>query len=75
MLKAHDLRTTTATLDGVPAAVSYFYKREKNDINGNPRFRVHIIDVGAPAVYETILKCYESQIPAQVKKYIENMGA
>lgn len=75
MLKMHDLKTTIAIIDGVPVSVSYFYKREKNDINGNPRFRVHIIDADAPAVYETILKCYESQITELVKKYIENTEA
>lgn len=55
--------------------IKYFYKREKRDINGNSRFRVYIIDPEAPAVYETIFKCYESQIPECVKMYIEREGA
>ena len=38
----------------------YFYKREKNDINGNSRFRVWLIDPEGCAVYEKVfyLPCY-----------------
>ena len=49
---------------------TYFFKREKNDVNGNARYRVYIIDPGGPAVYETIFKCYECQIADRVKNYI-----
>lgn len=55
--------------------IKYFYKREKSDVNGNSRFKVYIIDPEAPAVYETIFKCYESQIPESVQRYIEREGA
>lgn len=55
--------------------IKYFYKHEKRDINGNSRFRVYIIDPEAPAVYETIFKCYESQIPESVQRYIEREGS
>ena len=50
---------------------SYFYIREKNDANGNSRYRVYIIDPDGPAVHETIFKCYESQIPDRITAYIE----
>jgi hypothetical protein len=49
----------------------FYYRREKNDRNGNARFRVFIIDPDGPAVHETIFKCYESQIPERVTAYIE----
>lgn len=49
--------------------IKYFYKREKRDINGNSRFRVYIIDPEAPAVYETIFKCYEFEIPQRVEQF------
>lgn len=68
MLKMHDLKTTKANFE----TVSFFYIREKNDVNGNPRFRVFILDNDTPTVYETILKCYESQIPERVTAHIEN---
>mgnify|MGYP003297940028 CR=1 FL=1 len=51
---------------------TYFYTREKNDVNGNPRYRVYIIDPDGPAAYETIFKCYESQIPERVTAYINS---
>ena len=51
--------------------IKYFYIREKNDINGNARYRVYIQDPDAPAVYETIFKCYESEIPERVKRFIK----
>lgn len=65
--KVNDLQTVI--VDGI--AISYFFKREKNDRNGNPRFNVFIIDPEAPAVYETILKCYDSQIKERVVSFIE----
>lgn len=67
MLKMHELKTTTANNE----RVSFFYLREKNDVNGNPRFRVFILDNETPTVYETIFKCYESQIPERVAAHIE----
>lgn len=68
MIKTHDLKTTKANYE----AISFFYLREKNDINGNSRFRVFIIDTETATVYETIFKCYESQIKERVTMYIEN---
>ena len=65
-MKIYDLNKIIVNYE----TVSYFYKKEKNDINGNPRFRVYIIDPDAPAVHETIFKCYESQIPEYVDNYI-----
>ena len=53
----------------------YFYTRERNDVNGNTRHRVYIIDPDGPAVHETIFKCYESQLAERVTAYIEyNIG-
>jgi hypothetical protein len=71
MQKQHDLKKAVAMVDGVPASILYFYIREKNDVNGNARFRVYVIDPGAPAVYETIFKCYESQLSERVKRFME----
>ena len=68
MLKNHDLKT--AVIAGYE--YSFFYTREKNDINGNPRYRVFIIDPDGPAVYETILKCYECHIPERVATFIDS---
>ena len=67
-MKMYDLKTTKANFE----TVSFFYIREKNDANGNPRFRVYILDSETGTVYETILKCYESQIPERVTALIEN---
>lgn len=66
-MKTYHLNGTTANYE----TVQYFYKREKNDINGNPRYRVYIIDP-AGAVYEEIFKCYEQQIESRVINLIEN---
>lgn len=49
-MKAHDMKTLVINCQ----AINYFYKREKNDINGNPRFRVYIMDHDAPVVYMII---------------------
>ena len=65
-MKTYDLNQTIANYE----TISYFYKREKNDVNGNPRFRVYIIDPDG-AVYENIFKCYESQIKDRVSSFIE----
>ena len=52
-------------------AIDYFYTKEKKDVNGNSRYRVYIIDPEAPAVYEKIFKCYESEISERVHAFIE----
>lgn len=51
--------------------LQYFYKREKNDINGNSRYRVFILDPNMK-VYETILKCYEYEIEYYVINFYKN---
>lgn len=51
----------------------YFYKREKNDVNGNSRFRVYIIDPENNAVYEKLFQCYDFQVKNCVMVFIENM--
>lgn len=66
MRKAHDLKT--AIIDHI--AVNYFYIREKNDRNGNPRYRVFVIDPEGPAVYEKLISSY--CIEEAVRYYIEN---
>ena len=71
MLKTHDLKT--AIIGG--CQFQYFYLREHNDHNGNPRYKVYIVDPDGAAVHERIFKCYESQIQTQVESYIEfNIG-
>lgn len=67
MTKTHDLKTVVIN----HIAINYFYTREKNDVNGNPRFRVFIIDPEGPAVYERIFKTYEGLIADHVKAFIE----
>lgn len=66
-MKIHELKTIV--INGM--AVSYFYTKEKTDENGNPRFRVYIIDPDANAIYETICKTYESFISEHVRKFVE----
>lgn len=48
---------------------TYFYRREKNDRNGNACFRLWFIDPDTAAVYEKMVQCYECQI----EEYIERM--
>ena len=67
MKKYHDLKTVVS--DHI--AINYFYIKEKRDVNGNPRFRVYIIDPDAPTVYETIIKTYEGLICAHVLAFVE----
>ena len=67
-MKKHVLQTVIANYE----SVSFFYIREKNDINGNPRYRVYIIDPEVSRVYEIILKCYDFQIADRVRYHIEN---
>ena len=52
---------------------NYFYKREKNDINGNPRYRVYLIDPENNATYESVFKCYEAYIESHVEIMIQRM--
>jgi len=66
-MKIHDLKTIVIDHE----AINYFYTREKNDRNGNPRYRVFAIDPEAPAVYEFITKTYEPLIHEAVKNYVE----
>lgn len=66
-MKIHDLKTVIVNHQ----AINYFYTREKNDINGNPRFRVFIMDPDANAVYVKIFKTYESLIPERVRAFME----
>ena len=67
MNKYHDLNFVVS--DHI--VIHYFYVREKSDRNGNPRFRVYIIDPDAPAVYETIFKTYEGLISMHVLGFVE----
>ena len=67
MKKYHDLKTVVS--DHI--AINYFYIKEKRDVNGNPRFRVYIIDPDAPPVSETIIKTYEGLICAHVLAFVE----
>lgn len=67
-MKKYELHTVNANYE----PVSYFYIREKNDVNGNPRYRVYIIDPEVSRVYEIMLKCYNSQIADRVRDHIEN---
>lgn len=68
MTKTHDLKTVVIN----HVAINYFYTREKNDVNGNPRYRVFIIDPDGGAVYERIFKtyCVESSIVNFIEKEV-----
>ena len=55
MSKHHELKTVIVNHE----QIQFFYIREKNDRNGNPRYRVYIIDPEAPAVYEFITKRFK----------------
>ena len=68
MTKTHDLKTVVVN----HIAFNYFYTREKNDVNGNPRYRVYIIDPDGPAVYERVFKTYS--VEDSVKNYLERLG-
>lgn len=68
MTKTHDLKTVVIN----HIVYNYFYTREKNDVNGNPRYRVYIIDPDGPAVYERIFKTYS--VEDSVKNYLERLG-
>ncbi len=51
-MKMHELKSVIAN----GWRVDYFAVREKNDVNGNPRFRVWIIDESS--VIERVFKTY-----------------
>jgi hypothetical protein len=67
MKKYHDLKTVVS--DHI--AINYFYRKEKRNVNGNPRFRVYIMDPDAPIVHETIFKTYEGLISSHVLAFVE----
>lgn len=67
MVKLYDLETLTFA----HTPIQFFSIREKNDRNGNPRFRVYILFEGV--VHETIFKCYNGQISERVKMFIVDM--
>lgn len=67
MKKAHDLHQIT--INGAP--VYYFYTREKNDRNGNSRYKIHIIDTKNNTVTETTAQAYECQLSEIVKNRVE----
>lgn len=66
MTKLHTWHTLTFNYE----TIQYFYIREKNDKNGNPRYRAFIIDPDS-LVYETILKCYEFEIENRIERFLE----
>lgn len=66
-MKTYDIKTVVVN----NIEYNYFYIREKNDRNGNPRYRVYIIDPDTPAVYEVIVKTYDGLIKNWVIKFIE----
>jgi hypothetical protein len=68
-MKMHDLKTVIVNC----IEYQYFYTREKNDANGNSRYRVYIIDADAPAVYEKIYKTYDGLIKNHVINFIEGV--
>ena len=68
-MKTYDLKTIVIDCN----RYSYFYKREKNDANGNPRFRVWLIDPEGCAVYEKVFYCYEFQIVELLERIIIDM--
>ena len=67
MVKIHNVKSVVIDCN----EFQFFYIRIQCDKCGNSRFRVYIIDPDGPAAYETIFKCYESQIPSRVTSFIE----
>lgn len=67
MKKIHDLKTIVINHE----SISYFYTREKNNVNGNPRFRVYIIDPDGTAVYEKIFCTYN--LESSIKNFLEGL--
>lgn len=70
MKKAHDLHTITIN----NSIISYFYTREKNDRNGNARYRIYIINPKNNSVIETIAQTYEAFISDIVKNRVEEVA-
>ena len=70
-MKTRDLKTVIVDC----VAVNYFYTRERNDVNGNPRFMVYILDPEAPAVYEIMVKTYEGLICDYVKQFVREAAS
>ena len=68
-MKIHDMKSVW--INGVVSnyVVNYFFIKEKNDKNGNPRYKVFIIDPGSPAVYEKMFTTYN--LEEAVKTYVE----
>lgn len=67
-MKKHDLNRVIVSGN----EYLFFYQREKNDRNGNARFRVFIIDPDGPAVHETIVHSCQRLIADCVAWHIEN---
>ena len=67
MKKFHDLHTITIN----DQSVYYFYTREKNDRNGNSRYKIYIINPKNNTVTETTAQVYECFIPDIVKNRVE----
>lgn len=67
MKKIHDLKTIVINHE----SISYFYTREKNDVNGNPRYRAYIIDPDGSAVYEKIFCTYD--LENSIKNFLEGL--
>lgn len=62
----HDLKEIV--VDG--CIIRYFYKRERNDSYGNPRYRVYIFKPNEQYVTEKIAKTYE--MTEWIRSYIKN---
>lgn len=58
---------STLVIDNL--AINYFYTKLKSDINGNPRYKVFVIDPDGSAIYENIAKTYN--ISDWVRGFIE----
>lgn len=67
MKKIHDLKTIVINHE----SISYFYTREKNNVNGNPRYRAYIIDPDGHAVYEKIFCTYD--LENSIKNFLEGL--
>ena len=70
-MKIHDLKHII--IDNME--YQYFHIREKNDRNGNPRYRVYIIDPNGPAVYEKIAHTYDGLLSQFVTTFIQGVNA
>lgn len=66
-MNIHDLKFVV--VDNV--RFTYFATREKNDRNGNPRYKVFLIDPDGGAVFENIFTTYN--VEATMKNHIEEI--